>query len=125
MRSTWMFVALLVGCGPSEAEHAAEFTSAYCSWLLDCEDPAVLTFDGIQSFEDCEALIAPEATGYGTTCKYKGGNSKACIRAMNALSCPEDASFSMPPECSEVYLGCTFGESSQPAAAGESEGTEE
>lgn len=100
----------LCGCSLNQAEYSAQFTVAYCEWLLDCEDPAVLTFDGIHSAADCEAIMAPEVTSYGTTCKYKGGKANKCLDAMENLACSDDGSFQLPAQCEAVYPGCTFGE---------------
>ena len=68
-----------------------------------------MTFEGIETLDDCRGIAAPEVTTYGSSCKFKGGKVKHCSRALDELQCPSEGfEFKMPEECAEVYFGCAF-----------------
>ena len=105
MRIVWLL--MLVGCGLPESDFSREYTQGWCDYYLACEDPAILLFDGIDGFEDCEPLVAPHVVTMGSVCKFKGGKAKDCLAAVEALTCPTDEfAFTVPAECSAVYPGC-------------------
>ena len=106
---TVMATLLLAGCGLSEALFSEEYTNAYCAHWVDCVDPAVLTFDGIEGTGDCVGLVAPKVVTMGLDCDFKRGKAKDCVRAMQTLTCEGDGTkflFSPPTVCTEVYPGC-------------------
>jgi len=50
----------LAACGIDETVFIPDYTDHYCQALMDCDDPAVLTFDGIESKDDCLGMVGPE-----------------------------------------------------------------
>lgn len=120
MRATILFGLFwsLAACGPDETKFIPEFADAYCDFVLACEDPALLTFDGVVTHEDCLAIYGPTVAAMGHGCKYKPGKASRCLRAMEQATCPADEDVpldqALPSECYEVYIKCVV---PQPADA--------
>lgn len=99
----------LAACGPDETKFIPEFADAYCDFVLECEDPAVLTFDGITSHDECLEVYGPEVEALGFGCKYKAKQARRCLQAMEVAACPAEGTTlqdGLPAVCNEVYIDC-------------------
>ena len=94
----------------SESDFVVEYTDLYCTWYLECADPAQLVFDGTATLEDCTGLFGPGVADQASTCKLDKGAAKDCLDAMVTVACPaeEDAVLddSLPPECATTWKKC-------------------
>lgn len=100
---------VLLACGPGRQKFVPEYADIYCSFLLECGDPAELTFDGILSMDDCLVVVGPAVEQQMATCKYHTGKAKDCLNELEVASCPaEDEAFddAVPAVCDEVWTQC-------------------
>jgi hypothetical protein len=108
MRTKLLLVLALAGCGTQEPLFSQDYTKGWCDHYMACEDPAVLVFDGITEFADCEELVGPQVITMGIGCKYKGAKAKACLLALEQKTCQSDDAFEFDPPaaCLDVYPDC-------------------
>lgn len=111
MSRVWMTGLLLwtVGCGETRSEFEASFTDQYCRLFVECGDPALLTFEGILTEEDCVREYQQPVVNWGLQCKYKRNRAKDCMGAMEVATCPAEGTEvweAIPAECQEVFDGC-------------------
>ncbi|MCA9567270.1 MAG: hypothetical protein KC656_05485 [Myxococcales bacterium] len=108
MRSVLLLVPLVAGCY-SQYDYVTTKTDTFCSWLLECTDPSVLAFDGM-NMEVCQGFWGPRFEEEGLECKkFKRGVAKQCIEALELATCPADGSpvsDNIPEVCDFVYLRC-------------------
>lgn len=97
-------------CGPSESDFVVQYTDAYCTWYLDCGDPAQLLFDGVDTLEDCTSVVGPEVSDSAGICKLDRAPARACLDAMATLACPTDPEApledALPAACSTTWKKC-------------------
>ncbi len=109
--SGWVATAMLVlasGCY-SESDFVPEQTDLVCDLILECTDPAELTFDGIDA-QNCVATVGPMLRAAGEGCKFRRGNAKQCIEDLQAATCPADGTpvlDALPTSCGLVWDKCT------------------
>lgn len=111
---------LLAACGVDETVFIPEYSDNYCAKLVECTDAAVLRFDGIETVDDCLAVIGPEIEAEVQSCDYSPKNAKRCLKAMEGMGCPgPDQAFDdvLPLDCGQVSSSCS------PAAADTNEST--
>jgi hypothetical protein len=109
------WIVLMSACGTDRVDFIDAYTESYCTWMLRCVDPAILTFDGIDSVESCGLVYTAEVAAVGTGCKYKARYADDCADETRNASCPVDGrDFPVTPSCIEVYADCAsdFPESS-------------
>lgn len=101
---------LSAACGKlSEEEFVYSYTESYCTKWLDCVDPALAVFDGIDSAEACEADIGNTLGDRANLCKLVRRNAEDCLLAMADMSCPSDGKdldTELPSVCSFVWKNC-------------------
>ena len=100
----------LAACGPSESRFVVEYTDAYCAWYLDCGDSAQLVFDGVDTLEECRAIVGPDIADEADGCKLDRAPARACLDAMATLACPTDPEAelddALPAECATTWKKC-------------------
>lgn len=99
----------VIACGPPQNEFATEYNDLWCQHVLTCEDPAVLTFNGITTVEDCKERNISEIADWASGCQYQPSAATQCIADMETLSCPtgEPRPNDPPATCDSVYINCT------------------
>ncbi len=110
MRTLSLTLLLLAGCGVDETVFIPDYTDLYCDALIECTDPAVLTFDGIDGKDDCLSTVGPELEDEVGRCDYSPKQAKRCLKAMEGMGCPgEDQSLAdiLPLDCATVSENCT------------------
>jgi hypothetical protein len=104
----WLTSVLAVGCY-SESTFVPEKTDAFCAWLLRCEDPAVIAFDGMD-LPVCQGTFGPTFQEEGADCrKFKRGIAKQCVASLEAATCPPEGTSveeAIPEVCAFVYERC-------------------
>lgn len=107
MRFLVLFPVLIGGCGWSTERYVDEHVQAECAFLLDCQDPAVTTFLGWETVEDCIEDRGPELTALAQGCEYDSRSARACVKGFEELACPADGEeLAIPAVCDQVFLGC-------------------
>jgi hypothetical protein len=108
-----LLLTILAGCGVDETVYIPEFANLYCQRTMDCEDNAVLVFEGFATLDDCLAVIGPEIEAEVSGCKFKGKAAKKCLNAMEKMTTcwPDDSTLddNLPQECAEVLVDCALG----------------
>lgn len=100
-------LGVLSGCGWSETRYIDEFVQKDCEVRMECHDPAVLTFLGWETHDDCVADRGPEVTAMADDCTYNKKAARDCVKAMDEMACPEDGTeLDYPEICDEVFLAC-------------------
>lgn len=111
-----LLTTILAACGaPKEGEFIPAYADAWCSYVMECSDPAQLTFDGVLEHEDCLALYGEDVAARGSGCKYKKRKAQECLDAMSFTTCPAEGApleKGLPPICEEVYVKCSGSASS-------------
>ena len=128
----WLGLALLAGgCSyPDQNEFVDTYTDSYCTYFMDCIDPAILTFDGYTEVEQCVLEFKVEFALAGLDCKYKGRAAEACLQQMEQLSCPDPLAVTrdelpLPVVCvEEVWLECGAAEGQSPTDGDDGEGSD-
>ncbi|MEQ1505120.1 MAG: hypothetical protein ABMB14_22995 [Myxococcota bacterium] len=111
-------VLLVAGCGPSESEFVVEYTDAYCAYYLDCSDPAILVFDGLDAIDDCVAVAGPENAARASGCKLERTAARACLDQMATVACPTDGTpvdEALPTACTATWKNCSDQPEDEPA----------
>ncbi len=115
--TTSLLFLVLAGCY-SRAAYVPDKADAFCSWLLECTDPAVIAYDGM-SMDACLGLWGPVFQEEDASCeKFAPGVAKQCVEALQTASCPEDGSpvgENIPEVCDYVYQRCSAGSEGEPA----------
>lgn len=112
-----LLLTTLAGCGIDETVFIPDYTDLYCDTVMECTDPAVLTFDGIESKDDCLGIIGPEIEAEIGYCDYSPKAAKKCVKAMELMGCPgegqtvEDV---LPVDCAAVTQACNPPKSTAP-----------
>lgn len=110
-RAAWLAgIAVAAGCGPSEAAFVVDYTDAYCTWYLQCADPAILVFDGLDDVDTCKAVVGPEVAAEGAVCKVSKGAARACLDQLATVPCPEPGTLiedAVPVACDSAWKKCT------------------
>lgn len=88
MRLLTTSLLLLGGCY-TESDFIPAKTTAFCQVLLECTDPAVLAFDGVDA-QSCEGVWGPRFQAEAQGCKVKGSAGKQCVSALETMACPTD-----------------------------------
>lgn len=105
-------VPLLVACNKlSEEEFVYSYTEMYCTRGLECLDPALAVFDGINSTDACEAEIGDEMAAKAAGCKIVRKNAELCLEEMATLSCPaegDDLDADLPSACPVSWKKCAL-----------------
>ena len=100
----------LVGCGWSEARFIDEYVEVECGFLLECNDPAVNTFLGWESLEDCIDDRGPRLARLASSCEYHREAARPCVQELEEVACPPDGEeLDYPPLCEQVYQDCGDG----------------
>lgn len=103
-----VLAALATGCY-AEHDFVPAKTDAFCAFLLECTDPAVIAFDGM-NMEVCQGFWGPRFDEEGDTCrKFTRSVAQDCVAALELATCPEDGSpvsENLPEICSYVYTRC-------------------
>jgi len=107
-------VALLLfsACGASQMDFVLDYTDAVCSYALDCDDPALRVFDGVEDTTACEAVLGPAVLGQSQDCALVRRSARQCLDALAVLPCPSDGSAAtdnLPPTCEAVWRKCMGG----------------
>lgn len=99
---------LAAACGPDEADFQPAYTEALCRHVLQCGDPALLTYDGTLDIESCVVQREREVALWGAGCRYRASRASQCLADMDALVCPtiEGQLAGRPDSCSAVYTQC-------------------
>lgn len=107
----------LAACGIDETVYIPDYTDLYCDAVMDCTDPAVLTFDGIESKDDCLAMVGPAIEAEVGYCDYNPKQAKKCLQAMETMGCPGDGQTIddvIPVDCSGVTSACNPPKNTEP-----------
>ncbi|MBW1879515.1 MAG: hypothetical protein JRJ84_14220, partial [Deltaproteobacteria bacterium] len=90
MRSVLLGICVLAltGCRWSEARFFDEYAEADCTFLMDCLDPAVLTFLGWGSLADCIEDKGTEAVTEAQGCEYNPRAARSCVKGIEEMTCP-------------------------------------
>lgn len=112
MRATLCGISLLTlaACGVDETVFIPDYADYYCQSVMDCTDPAVLTFDGIGSMDDCLAIVGPDLEAEVGYCDYNGKAAKKCLQAMETMGCPgvdQTVDDILPLDCAQVLSACS------------------
>ncbi len=99
----------LLACGPSDEAFVTRYTEEWCALVMACSDPAALAFDGIESVEDCEAIVGSQVEVDASTCSYDPKAAKTCLTALNDLACDGGQAPVEPSTCGVVFIECTEG----------------
>lgn len=99
----------LMACGPSDEAFVARYTEDWCAVVMACSDPAVLAFDGIETVEDCEAIVGSQVEVEAASCSYDPKAARSCLSALHELGCDGSQAPVEPSTCSVVFLECTEG----------------
>ena len=107
VRMRWTFLILAVGCY-AESDFVPAKTDAFCSLLIECTDPAVLAFDGIDE-STCQGVWGPIFKDEASRCKLRAGPAKECVAALESATCPSEGLLidQLPESCSSTYVNCT------------------
>jgi hypothetical protein len=111
-RKGWVFAAL-VACGPDEGAFVSDYTRAYCTYYLDCSDPALAVFDGLDTMDECTDAFAPGVAAQARSCQLFGRSARECLTALDGLACPvssQDPNDGLPAVCSDVWVDCAVEE---------------
>jgi len=99
---------ILAACGPSQEAFIEDVVIADCEYLLECEDPAILSFQGWDTPEACQADRGPEVAADALGCEYDRKAGKACIEAVEEQSCAAEGEDRVYPAiCNDVFINCT------------------
>ncbi|MEZ4316475.1 MAG: hypothetical protein R3F61_03175 [Myxococcota bacterium] len=106
MRFTLLAALLAVGCY-TESDFIPAKTTAFCSLVLQCTDPATLAFDGLDA-TSCEARYGPIFRDEAQGCKIRKSAAKDCVAALEAGTCPADGSVedNLPEICEAALTKC-------------------
>jgi hypothetical protein len=113
MRAMVVGCALGASCGGGKAtDFAAEYVDLYCAWYLDCADPALQVFDGMDTLEECQAAVGPAVADNAEACKLDRVPARACLDGLAVASCPAEGALleeSVPYECGFAFKDCAEG----------------
>lgn len=113
MRSlvAFLIITTLTGCGWSESKFVEKYAETDCAYLMECLDPAVLTFLGWDTTQDCVDDRGTEIVTEAQGCEYNRKAARTCVKGIEEMTCPADGEEpDYPPECSEVYFDCDEGD---------------
>lgn len=100
------------GCKPDTAEvYNEELADAICKVRRSCPDLALTSMTGTVTFPDdatCETEVLAQFEGCGTSCKFRRGKARQCLRRLDRLadSCEGP---SLGP-CRRAYKNCESAE---------------
>jgi hypothetical protein len=103
----------LAACGPDEGEFVSDYTRAYCAYYLECSDPALAVFDGLDTMDECTAAFAPDVAQQAGSCQLFARSARECLTALEGLACPSsslDPDDGLPAVCSDVWVDCAVEE---------------
>jgi len=93
-------VLFLPACGPSEANFDEAFAASFCALQFECYDEAMLATLGWSDEAACVAdVAAPDTAGGG---EYRAKDGKACLDAMESVTCEDLTENTFPAVCAEV-----------------------
>lgn len=104
----------LAACGGNKLEEedfVYTYTQQYCAVWLECSDPAMRVWDGLEGTEGCEAEIGPEMADKANGCKLVADNAQACLDKLADLACPADGQAldeALPIECEVAWKKCSL-----------------
>lgn len=110
---TFTVLAVLGGCGLEEDEFVPRYANLYCDYYMSCADPAQRVFDGLDTQEACLARYGPDVQRDGEGCKLVRSEARACLEAMERLTCPADPAeldAALPPPCGDSWKKCIASE---------------
>lgn len=92
--------ALLPACGPNEDAFDLDFAESLCALHFECDDAALLATLGWSDEAACVAeLSQPDTAGGGD---YRSKDGKACLDALETVTCEDLAVNTFPAACAEV-----------------------
>lgn len=98
----WAVVlALLPACGPSEATFDEAFAASFCALQFECYDTAMLATLGWSDEAACVADVAAPDTANGGD--YRSKDGKACLDAMESVTCEDLTENTFPSACAQVH----------------------
>ena len=106
----WLGLAglLLSACGIAREDFVLAYKDRYCELVLQCSDPAELTFDGVLTKDDCIERSGYEITSWGLGCRYRSIDAEQCLADLDAAVCPAAVGElpERPLSCEGVYVDC-------------------
>jgi len=121
-RVSWLAsFAMLAGCLSDDA-FVDKYVDAECELLMGCYPPAVLTFLGWDTIEDCVAEQSQELVNEADGCTFDRKAGKACIQQMkDVTACPAEGDAFIPPEiCDDVFVDCPVDDTADTADTADS-----
>ena len=93
-------LALLPACGPNEDAFDLDFAESLCALHFECDDAALLATLGWSDEAACVAELSQPDTASGGD--YRSKDGKACLDALETVTCEDLAANTFPAVCAEV-----------------------
>lgn len=99
----------LAACGVDETHFIPDYADLYCDTVMSCSEPALLLFDGIETKDDCLAIVGPAIESEVLNCDYDPKSAKRCLKGMEGMGCPGEGQTVddvLPLDCAQVSSIC-------------------